>query len=146
MEIIPGVHTIEGLGIGRAYVYREADKVTLIDTGLAGSADRVYAAVEGAGACSLKLKLWDDAIRRAEQFVAHTKGSFAEAVGERFLAGLYMSIPHQGTKRGTSYLRGEYTQGAYVSSWRQDRRAALGHYDRDRHLLNRLAAHRDRVV
>ena len=31
---------------------------------------RVRLAVEGAVACSLKLKLWDDAISRAEQFVA----------------------------------------------------------------------------
>ena len=43
---------------------------------------RVRLAVEGAVACSLKLKLWDDAISRAEEFIAKTKGSFAEAVGE----------------------------------------------------------------
>jgi glyoxylase-like metal-dependent hydrolase (beta-lactamase superfamily II) len=46
MEIIPGVHTIDGLGFGRAYLYQEADRLTLIDTGLAGSADRVFAEVE----------------------------------------------------------------------------------------------------
>ncbi len=49
MEIIPGVHTIEGLGIGRAYLYQEADRLTLIDTGLAGSAERVYGAIERTG-------------------------------------------------------------------------------------------------
>ena len=49
MEIVPGVHTIERLGIGRAYLYQEADRLTLIDTGLAGSADRVLAAVERLG-------------------------------------------------------------------------------------------------
>ena len=38
MEIIEGVHTIDSLGIGRAYLYAEADRLTLIDTGLAGSA------------------------------------------------------------------------------------------------------------
>lgn len=96
---------------------------------------RVRLAVEGAVACSLKLKLWDDAISRAEQFVAKTKGSFAEAVGERFLAGLYMTIPHHGTKRGSTYLRGEYTQGVYVSSWCKDRREAIRHYERARELL-----------
>ena len=49
MEIIPGVHTIDSLGVGRAYLYQEADRLTLIDTGLAGSADRLYAAIEGIG-------------------------------------------------------------------------------------------------
>ena len=49
MEVIAGVHTIEGLGIGRAYLYLEADSLTLIDTGLAGSADRILAAIEALG-------------------------------------------------------------------------------------------------
>ncbi len=49
MEIVPGVHAIERLGVGRAYLYQEADRLTLIDTGLAGSADRIFAAIEGAG-------------------------------------------------------------------------------------------------
>jgi len=100
---------------------------------------QVRLAVEGAVACSLKLKLWDDAISRAKEFILKTKGSFAEAVGERFLAGLYMTIPHHGTKRGTVYLRGEHTQGVYVSSWRKDRREAIRHYERARELLVGLA-------
>ena len=49
MEIIPGVHAIESLGIGRAYLYQEADRLTLIDSGLAGSADRIVAAIERVG-------------------------------------------------------------------------------------------------
>ena len=49
MEIIEGVHVIDSLGIGRAYLYAEADRLTLIDTGLAGSADRIFAAIEAAG-------------------------------------------------------------------------------------------------
>ncbi len=49
MEIIEGVHTIERMGIGRAYLYREADRLTLIDAGLAGSAERIYGAIEGVG-------------------------------------------------------------------------------------------------
>lgn len=49
MEIIPGVHTIDSLGLGRAYLYQEADRLTLIDSGLAGSADRIFAAVEQIG-------------------------------------------------------------------------------------------------
>ncbi len=49
MEIIAGVHTIDGLGVGRAYLYQEADRLTLIDTGLAGSAERIWRAIERIG-------------------------------------------------------------------------------------------------
>lgn len=49
MEIIPGVHAIDSLGIGRAYLYQEADRLTLIDTGVAGSAERLFAAIEAIG-------------------------------------------------------------------------------------------------
>jgi glyoxylase-like metal-dependent hydrolase (beta-lactamase superfamily II) len=49
MEIIPGVHAIDGLGTGRAYLYQEAGRLTLIDTGLAGSTGRIFAAIEGIG-------------------------------------------------------------------------------------------------
>ena len=50
---------------------------------------KVRRAVEGAVACSLKLQQWDDALTRAEQYIKKTEGSFEEAVGQRFLAGLY---------------------------------------------------------
>ena len=49
MEIVPGVHTIDSLGMGRAYLAIDADRVTVIDTGLKGSAERVLRAVESAG-------------------------------------------------------------------------------------------------
>jgi glyoxylase-like metal-dependent hydrolase (beta-lactamase superfamily II) len=49
MEIVPGVHTIDSLGMGRAYLAIDADHVTVIDTGLKGSAERVLRAVEAAG-------------------------------------------------------------------------------------------------
>src|SRR3990172_10495012 len=49
MEGIEGVHTMEGLGVGRAYLYQEADRLTLIDTGLPGSAERVFGAIERIG-------------------------------------------------------------------------------------------------
>src|SRR5438270_11568274 len=53
-----------------------------------GSAPVVRSAVEGAVACSMKLQQWDDARERARQFIVRTKGTFEEAVGEGFLAGL----------------------------------------------------------
>ncbi|MCH7579665.1 MAG: MBL fold metallo-hydrolase [Chloroflexi bacterium] len=49
MEITEGVHTIESLGIGRAYIYQEQDKLTLIDTGLTDSAERILAVIEKIG-------------------------------------------------------------------------------------------------
>src|ERR1039458_4775275 len=55
----------------------------------------VRLAVEGAVARSLKLSQWDDALPRAQEFIAKTKGKFEEAVGQRFLAGLYLTVPHR---------------------------------------------------
>jgi glyoxylase-like metal-dependent hydrolase (beta-lactamase superfamily II) len=49
MQIIEGVHSIDFLGMGRAYLAVEADRVTLIDTGLPGRTERVLRAVEAAG-------------------------------------------------------------------------------------------------
>jgi glyoxylase-like metal-dependent hydrolase (beta-lactamase superfamily II) len=49
MEIVPGVHTIDSLGMGRAYLAIDADRVTIIDTGLKGSGERVLRAVQTAG-------------------------------------------------------------------------------------------------
>ncbi len=110
-------------------------------------------AVEGAVTCSLRLQQWDDALTRAQQFIEQVKAAYAkqpsvagpmagnltEAIGERFLAGLYMTIPHEGTKRGSTYLRGQWTQGVHVSSWRKDHRAAVEHYERARQILVGLA-------
>ncbi|MCH8161519.1 MAG: MBL fold metallo-hydrolase, partial [Chloroflexi bacterium] len=45
MEIVEGVHTVESLGVGRAYIYQEQDKLTLIDTGLANSTEKILAVV-----------------------------------------------------------------------------------------------------
>ncbi len=49
MASTEAVHTIESLGIGRAYIYQEQDKLTLIDTGLTDSAERILAIVEKIG-------------------------------------------------------------------------------------------------
>jgi hypothetical protein len=104
------------------------------------SAPPVRLAVEGAVACSLKLQTWDDALSRAAEFVTRAKGTFAEAVGERFLGGLYLSVPHYGTKRGTTFLRGQWAQGVQVYSWRKDSKDALKHYERARELVLALPA------
>jgi glyoxylase-like metal-dependent hydrolase (beta-lactamase superfamily II) len=48
MEIIPGVHDID-LGMVHAYLYQEADRLTLIDTGLTDSAAAIVDAIDGIG-------------------------------------------------------------------------------------------------
>jgi uncharacterized protein YfaS (alpha-2-macroglobulin family) len=95
----------------------------------------VRAAVEGAVACSIQLQQYDDALERAQQFVANTKGTYEEAIGERFLGGLYLSVPHHGTKQGKKFLRGQWGQGVHVNSWRKDRNEAVKHYEQARQLL-----------
>jgi hypothetical protein len=72
-------------------------------------------AVERAVACSVKLQQWDDAIERAEKFIQETTGSFEEAIGRRFLGGLYLTIPHYGTKRGTTFF--ERSMDAGGAGW-----------------------------
>src|SRR4051794_38939773 len=104
------------------------------------STPAVRLAVEGAVACSVKLLQWDDAITRAQEFITRTKGQFEEAAGERFLGGLYLTMPHYGTKRGSTFLRGQWTQGVQVYSYRKDSKEAIGHYERARELLLRLPA------
>lgn len=49
LETIEAVHAIEHLGIGRAYLFEEHDRLTLIDTGLSGSTDRIFAAIAKIG-------------------------------------------------------------------------------------------------
>ena len=49
MEIVPGVHAINKLSIGRAYLYVESDRLTLIDTGLPKSVGKIFASIEALG-------------------------------------------------------------------------------------------------
>jgi len=49
VAVTEAVHAIESLGIGRAYLFQEQDRLTLIDTGLRHSADDIFAAVEKIG-------------------------------------------------------------------------------------------------
>ncbi len=98
-------------------------------------------AVEGAVACLMKLALWDDALARAEAYLEKNKGTLDEAIGQRFLAGLYLTFPHHGLKQGGKFLRGQSGQGVYVYSWKKDRKDAVLHYERARDLLAWLKVH-----
>ncbi len=100
---------------------------------------RARTSIEGAIECSMHLKQWDEALSRAGQYVDKVTGSIEEAVGRRLLAGLYLNVPHEGTKRGSTYRRGQWTQGVYVSSWKKDRRRAIKEYEKARALLAGIA-------
>lgn len=50
VEIVSGVHAIDFRGVVWAYLHREADRLTLIDTGIAGEADKILNAIERIGA------------------------------------------------------------------------------------------------
>jgi uncharacterized protein YfaS (alpha-2-macroglobulin family) len=100
-------------------------------------------AVQGAVACSLKLAQWDDALARAQEFVAKTKGTLEEAGGEGFLAGLYLEVPHNGTKNGMTFLRGQFGQGVQVYTYRKDARESVQHYERARELFMAFPARTD---
>ena len=49
MEIVPGVHRVDGADLGQAYLCQEADRLTLIDAGLATDAGRILAEIEAIG-------------------------------------------------------------------------------------------------
>lgn len=49
MKVIPGVHAINTHRMGRAYLYQEADRLTLIDTGYAGRSGDIFTAIEALG-------------------------------------------------------------------------------------------------
>jgi glyoxylase-like metal-dependent hydrolase (beta-lactamase superfamily II) len=49
MEVVPGVHAID-FGVVWAYLYQEADRLTLIDAGIAGQGADVLSAIEALGA------------------------------------------------------------------------------------------------
>jgi uncharacterized protein YfaS (alpha-2-macroglobulin family)/tetratricopeptide (TPR) repeat protein len=95
-------------------------------------------AVDGAVACFTELKLWDEAMARADELISHTGGTFEGARAERFRAGLFVNFPHHGVKRGGKFLRGQSGQGVYVQSWRKDQKEAVAGYERARAILRTL--------
>ncbi len=73
MEVVPGIHTIKGLGAGRAYLIVEAGGLTLVDTGLRGSAKAVLATVAA-------VERGPDDIRRI--VITHHHGDHTGALAE----------------------------------------------------------------
>lgn len=68
MQIVPGVVAVSSLGVGRAYLCIDDDRITLVDTGLRGSAVRIARAVHAVG-------LHPRAIRRI--IITHHHGDHA---------------------------------------------------------------------
>jgi hypothetical protein len=84
--------------------------------------------------CKLRLSLYDDALKAAEDFVARTAGTPYEARAERLTGHLYMLLPHWGSRSGGQFYRGEHRQGIFLQSWRYDKKHAVAHMERAREL------------
>jgi len=97
-------------------------------------------AAERAITCKLRLNLFDDAIKAAEDYVRRTAGTPQEARAERLTGHLYMLLPHWGTRSGGKFYRAEYKQGIQLVTYRYDRRHAVAHMERARDLYARYDA------
>ncbi len=84
--------------------------------------------------CKLRLSLYDDAVRAAEDYVSRTAGTPWEARAERLAGHLYMLLPHWGTRAGGEFHRAESRQGLYLQSWQYDKKHAVRHMERAREL------------
>ncbi|MDP6108366.1 MAG: tetratricopeptide repeat protein, partial [Candidatus Brocadiia bacterium] len=95
---------------------------------------RIQHAYEHIILCKLRLRLFDDALEAAEQFVERTSRTYREARARRQAGNLYMLIPHWGTRAGGEFFRGEWKQGIQLRSEKHDKRLAVAHLERAREL------------
>jgi len=84
--------------------------------------------------CKLRLRLFDDALAGAADYIRRSKGTAQEARAERMTGNLYMLVPHWGTRAGGKFHRAQWKQGIRVRSWQYDKRKALAHLQRARDL------------
>ena len=84
--------------------------------------------------CQLRLRLFDDAVTGAEDYVKRCAGTPYEARAVRLTGNLYMTLPHWGTRSGGKFYRADRRQGTYLQSWRYDKRHAVAHMERARDL------------
>ena len=118
MATTEAVHTIESLGIGRAYLYQEQDRLTLIDTGLTDSTERILAVVG-------KIGRKPEDVRRI--FITHHHndhtGSLADLV-ERTGAQASSTIEKQPWRVRIGSASGRSCAPIYwpVKNWRASRR------------------------
>lgn len=114
------------------------------DRALAAAADwlapATRQAVEGGIAAALGLGKPDEALRRAETYIAQVRGHFEEAVGLRLLGGLYQKVPHEANFKNGKWRREGSSYGLSNSLlFETDRAAAIQAYERAREILARLA-------
>jgi len=87
--------------------------------------------------CNLRLRLFDQAIAGAEDYIKRCKGTPHEARAERLAGNLYMLVPHWGTRAGGVFHRAQWKQGIRVRSYQYDKRRAVAHLQRARGLYGR---------
>jgi glyoxylase-like metal-dependent hydrolase (beta-lactamase superfamily II) len=106
MEVIPGVHTIEGLSFGRSYIYEETGRLTLIDTSMPSNGEKIFAAIE-------RLGRRPDDVRRVIVTHCHVDhaGSLA-AIVERTGAEVLVHALDAPVLRGEEGSRGPNPRGA----------------------------------
>jgi uncharacterized protein YfaS (alpha-2-macroglobulin family) len=88
--------------------------------------------------CKLRLRLFDEGVSAAGQYLRGCKGTPYEARGERMLGNLYMLIPHWGTRAGGKFHRAQWKQGIRVRSYQYDKRHAIDHLQKARELYAKL--------
>ncbi|MFO7957188.1 MAG: MG2 domain-containing protein [Candidatus Brocadiia bacterium] len=96
-----------------------------------------HRAAERVVMCRLRLRLFDEAIEAALDYVKRTAGAPQEARAERLTGHLYMLLPHWGTRSGGEFHRAEHRQGIRLHSWQYDKRHAVRHMERARELYAR---------
>ncbi len=119
MQMAEGVFGVDGLGMGRAYLAVDADRVTLIDTGLPGRTERVLRAVAAAGQKAENIRQ----IVITHHHVDHT-GGLAELV-ERTGAKVMVHALDAPVVRGERPPPGPTTGGPLrpLIGWASDRMA-----------------------
>ena len=97
-------------------------------------------AVEGAAACAVKLSLWEEAVHRLEECIAHNRESVEEVAGQRLLAALYLSMPSNRVVDGDRFERGESGRYPDEDTAHSDGQEAVRRLERARDVAARLAA------
>ena len=114
--------------------YKEAAQAYEKVLGGSPAAEQLRHGFQQLVACKLRLRLFDQALAAAEQYIQRTAGTSQEARAQRMTGNLYMSVPHWGTRAGGKFHRAQHKQGIRLQSHRYDKRHALQHMEQAREL------------
>ena len=92
--------------------------------------------------CKLRLSLYEEALKSAEDYAKMCAETPYEARAERLAGNLYMSAPHWGTRAGGEFHRAQHKQGIRLRSEKHDRKKALEHMERARMLYEKYDQNR----